>query len=357
MKRILLFSLALILVFSAFTGCSANVVKNGSISKELTQTKVVLKELPENREEFSEFFKIAKPVFFIPGLFEGFIPQGLCYSPENELIIISGYYPKKEFSSRLAVIDNTTGELIKSVGLVHTNGEAYFGHAGGLACSENTVFITSGGNAYYISLSVLKNAEDNTDIRFDGSFKLLTAGSFANCENDVLWIGDFVEDKKSEKETAKHITALPSGETLYAWCEGYKLIKGMPDKGRKNEDGGFAPDCILSIPLQAQGMTRLIDGRFIFSTSYGRKKNSKIMIYEDVFLTEPYETKNIGGFSVPLFCFTANTLITEYNAIPMAEGIDRVGGKCFVVFESGANKYRNGGGKYPTDYVLELDIP
>lgn len=357
MKRNLLLLLALILIFSAFTGCSAKVVKSGTISKELTQTKVVLSELPEKKEEFSEFFDMAKPVFFAPGLFEGIIPQGLCYSPENELIIISGYYPKGEHPSRLAIIDNTTGELIKSVGLINTNGESYFGHAGGLACSENTVFITSGGNAYYISLSTLKNKEDNSDIRFEGSFKLLTAGSFANIENDVLWTGDFVEDKKSEKEKAKHITALSNGETLYAWCEGYKLIKGMPDEGRKNEGGGFTPDCILSIPLQVQGMTWLMDGRFVFSTSYGRKKNSKIMVYEDVFLTEPYETKNIDGFSVPLFCFSVNTLLKEYNAIPMSEGIDKVGDKCFVVFESGADKYRNGGGKYPTDYVLELDIP
>ncbi|HZK21001.1 MAG TPA: hypothetical protein VFC76_01870 [Oscillospiraceae bacterium] len=357
MKQKLLFLTALLLIISVFSGCSSKVVKGGSISNNLTQTKVVLSELPEDVAEFSEFFKIAKPVFYTPGLFEGFIPQGLCYSLEKEIVIISGYYPKGEHPSALAVIDNTTGELIKSVGLIGTNGEAYFGHAGGVACSENTIFITSGGNAYYISLSALNNAENNSDIRFEGSFKLLTAGSFANCENGVLWTGDFVEDKKSEKEKAKHITTLPNGETLYAWCEGYKLIKGMPDEGRKNEEGGFVPDCILSIPLQVQGMTRLTDGRFVFSTSYGRKNNSKILVYEDIFLKEPNETKSIGSFSVPMFCFSNGTLDKEYNAVPMSEGIDNVDGKCFVVFESGANKYRNGGGKYPIDYVLELDIP
>lgn len=354
-KKLLLF-FAVFLCLISFTACGVKTLKSGEVSSVLTQTKVIFSELPMERKDYSEFFDIARPVLFIPGLYEGFVPQGLCYSPENELLIISGYYPEQACASRLAVIDNRTGELVLSVGLLYADGEEYFGHAGGVACSENTVFVTSEENAYYVSLSTLKNAENNANIKFEGSFKLLTRGSFANCQDGVLWIGDFVEDKKSQRESAKNITTLSSGETLYAWCEGYKLFKGKPDESRKTEDGGIAPNCILAIPLEIQGMTRLSGGEFVFSSSFGRKNDSKIIVCEDVFLKDAHETKTIGELSVPVFCFSEDTILKEYNAIPMSQGIDVVGDKLFLLFESGADIYRNGGGKFPTDYLLEIDI-
>ena len=40
----------------------------------------------------------------------------------------------------------------------------------------------------------------------------------------------------------------------------------------------------------------------------------------------------------------------------MSEGIANVGGKLYVLFESGAEKYRLGGGKEPTDMVYSVDI-
>lgn len=357
MRKQLSLIFAALLVISLFSSCRSKAVKNKEVSPVLTQTKVVLDKLPAEKEEYLEFFGTARPVFFTPGLYEGFVPQGLCYCAENGLVIISGYYPESLYASRLAVVDNRTGELVLSVGLLDVDGESFFGHVGGVACSENTLFITCGGFAYYVSLSALKNAENNSDIKFEGSFKLETLGSFANCEDGVLWIGDFVENKKSQKESAKNITTLKSGETLYARCDGYKLVKGKPDEGRENGDGGYVPDCILAVPLQIQGMTRLFDGRFVFSCSYGRKNDSKLLICEDIFLEEPYETRAVQGFSVPVFCFAEDTVLKEYNAVPMSQGIDRVDDKLFLLFESGSDIYRNGGGKYPNDYVMELDIP
>lgn len=339
------------------SACGAEVVKSGNISAELTQTKVVLDELPAQREEYSEFFGIAKPVFFTPGLYEGFIPQGLCCSPDNKTVIISGYYDDEAEASRLALIDNSTGELVSSVGFVDSGGEKIYGHFSGVACSENTVFVTFDSTAYYISLSELKNAETGSYIEFDGSFALNTKGSFANYENGVLWIGDFTEDSKDGKEQAEHIVTLPSGETLYAWCECFKLFDGKPDESRRNSDKtGYVPDSILVVPLQVQGITRLSDGRLIFSTSYGRKNDSKIIICEDVFQKDAFEIRNIDGFSVPVYCVSEDTVLKEYNAVPMSQGIDISEKGVFLLFESGADIYRNGGGKYPTDYVLELDI-
>ncbi|OQA48266.1 MAG: hypothetical protein BWY46_01472 [Firmicutes bacterium ADurb.Bin300] len=354
-KLCLLF--AVLFTFAAFSSCGYEVVKSHEASPILTQTKVVLDSLPTERAEYADFFTIARPVFFTPGLLEDLIPQGLCYSPDEELVIISGYYMQSAFPSRLALIDNRSGELISSVGLKDTSGEAFYGHVGGIACSENTIFITCESEAYFISLYSLKKAENNSEISFEGKFKLGTRGSFANYEEGILWTGDFVENKKSELENAPHIVTLPSGETLYARCEGYKLSGGLPDEKRrtKNEEG-YVPHCFLAIPTQTQGMARMADGRFVFSLSYGRKNDSKIAVYEDIFLKNAYKKIQLDGFSVPLYCFTEDTMLKEFNAIPMSQGMDRVKDKLFLLFESGADFYRNGGGRFPTDYVFELEI-
>ncbi len=355
--RCLAFILAVVLMLCSLVSCG-KVVKTKEISDKLTQTKVILSELPSDRAEYSEFFGFSDPMFYTPGLLQGFIPQGLCYSPENELVIISGYYEDDTLPSRLAVVDDTTGELMKSVGLALHDGQAFFGHVGGAACSENTLYITCDSTAYTLSLSVLKNAADGDTVRFEGSFALNTKGSFASFEDGVLWTGDFVEDNSEARESAAHITTLPSGETLYAWCEGYKLLSGKPDEGRKNTaETGYIPDCLLAIPLEVQGMTQLPDGRFVFCTSYGRKENSKLIVCEDVFLKDALGTRTVDGEGVPFYCFSEDSCQKVYIAPPMAEGIDVANDKEYLLFESGAALYRSSGGKYPTDYVLGLDIP
>ena len=42
---------------------------------------------------------------------------------------------------------------------------------------------------------------------------------------------------------------LDSGETFYAYCEGYKLENGLPSQEKINSDGtGYIPDYFLAIP-------------------------------------------------------------------------------------------------------------
>ena len=351
------FILAVILTACSLASCG-KVVKTKDISDKLTQTKVILSELPSDRAEFSDFFGFSEPMFYAPGLLEGFIPQGLCCSSENALVIISGYYEDGALPSRLAVIDDTTGELKKSVALALPDGTAFTGHAGGAACSENTLYITCDSTAYYMPISTFKNAANGDTVLFEGSFALNTSGSFASFEDGVLWTGDFVEDSDEGRENAAHITGLDSGETLYAWCEGYKLVSGRPNEGRRNGAGtGYIPDCLLAIPSEVQGITRLSDGRFVFCASYGRKNNSALIICKNLFLSDASGTRTIDGEGVPLYCFSEDTYEKTYAAPPMAEGIDRAGEKEYLLFESGASLYRSGGGKYPTDFVFELDIP
>ena len=47
---------------------------------------------------------------------------------------------------------------------------------------------------------------------------------------------------------------------------------------------------------------------------------------------------------------------TSYTAPPMSQGIESVNGTIFLLFESGASKYRSGGGKYPVDTLFKAEL-
>ena len=158
-------------------------------------------------------------------------------------------------------------------------------------------------------------------------------------------------------EEAKKITTLTSGETFYAYCEGYALKDGLPDiKKINSENNGYIPDYMLAIPEQVQGMCFTHSGKLIFSTSYGRKNNSKNYVYEDVLLSERVGFYTIDGTEIDLLACGSDLLSKTIVAPPMAEGIVQVDSSQYIIFESGAEKYRNHRGKYPTDTAFKGNI-
>ncbi len=346
--------LALILLCSCG---NTEVLKTKEITDKITQTKVVLKSDITEIEEYKKFFKDFKPDFTIPGLLEGIIPQGICYIGQLNLYAVSGYFEDGLLPSMLILIDAKTGKFTKTLPLQDVDGKDYFGHAGGLACSENYVYITSEDSCCIFSINSLKSNENGEPLKFESNFKLNTSGSFACFNDGVLWTGDFVESDDSARKNARNITTLSSGETFYAYCEGYILKDGLPDVKKINsQTNGYIPDYLLAIPEQVQGMTFTDSGKIIFSTSYGRKNDSKIYVYDDVLLSERVGIYTIDGTEIDLLACSNNLLKETIIAPPMAEGIvDGENGQ-YIIFESGAEKYRNHRGKYPTDTAFKVNI-
>ena len=336
---------------------NTKVLRTKEITDKITQTAVVTKTDIKEIEDYKDFFKEFKSDFIIPGLFEGIIPQGICYIGELDAYAVSGYYEDGLYPSMLMLVDAQTGKFTKAFPLQNVDGKDYSGHAGGLTASEDYIYLTSESTCYICKIDSLKELKNGEALKFQSNFKLNTFGSFACFNDGVLWTGDFIESSDEGRESARKIITLGSGETFYAYCEGYILKDGLPDVKKINsETTGYIPDYLLAIPEQVQGMSFTISGKIIFSTSYGRKNNSKIYVYDDVFLTERIGTYKIEEAEIDLLAFSSDLLKETIIAPPMAEGITQGEKGQYIIFESGAEKYRNHRGKYPTDTVFRSNI-
>lgn len=355
-KIIKILSLAVAVILLSSCG-NTSVLKTKEITDKITQTAVVTETDVTEIEDYKKFFREFKADFTIPGLFEGIIPQGMCYISKLNAFAVSGYYEDGLFPSMLMLIDAKTGKFTKAFPLQNVDGEDYSGHAGGIASSDNYLYITSESICYICKIDSLEKLKNGDTLKFQSNFKLNTKGSFACFDNDILWTGDFIESSDTARKDARKITTLTSGETFYAYCEGYILKDGLPDiKKINSENNGYIPDYMLAIPEQVQGMCFTHSGKLIFSTSYGRKNNSKIYVYEDVLLAERVGFYTIDGTEIDLLACGNDLLNKTIVAPPMAEGIVQVDSSQYITFESGAEKYRNHRGKYPTDTAFKGTI-
>ena len=356
MSKILkLFSVFTVLLFmSSCTG--SDVIKTKEITDKITQTKVVTKNEDDIKILFDEYFSLFNKDFIIPGLYEGFIPQGICYDLDSSYII-SGYYEDAEFPSMIICVDYETGEFIKALALKNIDGTDYFGHAGGIACSGDYIFITSDNTCHTIKNETINSSENGSSVSFESKFKITTKGSFAGYNEGVLWIGDFIENSDKEHNKVERVTTLQSGETFYAYCEGYILEDNLPSVEKiNNTNDGYIPDYYLAIPDQVQGVAFTKTEKIVFSTSYGRKNNSIIYVYDDVFLSQKVGVVEVGDIEIDLLACSSDLLSQEIIAPPMTEGITSDGDELCIIFESGAEKYRNHRGKYPLDNAYKAII-
>ncbi len=358
MKKIAFKIICMCCCIATLASCTnSNILKTKDITTALTQTNVIIEPEINTAEQYEIFNKSFISDFTVPGLFEGVIPQGICYDGLSEAFIISGYYEDGIFPSVLMVVDAKSGTLKSYHPLKNIDNSDYFGHAGGIASSDDYIFITSDSCCYTISTAQLTKAKDNQPVSFEACFSLNTKGSFAGFDNGILWVGDFIESSDGERKNVERVTTLDSGETLYAYCEGYILKDGLPDVKKINSfANGYIPDYMLAIPEQVQGIAFTDSGKIIFSTSYGRKNDSYLYIYDDVLISERAGTVTVDKTEIDLLACSSELLYKKITLPPMAEGITEGIDGFYILFESGAEKYRNHRGKYPVDTVYKTDF-
>lgn len=329
-------------------------LKSDSVTATPSHQKITQTERTPNVQDskYKPLWDVNEAGPVIPGLKQDLVPQGLgYYQDKNWLLAV--YYMEDGRPGTLSVLDQATGELVKSVILMNEDGTPYTGHAGGVTVSPGYVWIASEDKLYQIKLEDLVEAEDNGEIQFIDSVPVLVQSSFNYYADGVLWVGEFYEKTSYPTDPSHHMTTR-TGNKYYAWMAGYKLDETTGSISSEDWTSGSmtpaTPDLVLSIPDKVQGAVVRNDS-IILSTSWGRGNDSLLYRYNNQLQESAHTTATINGRDVPVWFMDAQAekeRNSRLSIVPMSEGIVDVGGILYVQLESGATKYR-----YTTTYIMD----
>ena len=284
-----------------------------------------------------EYYNASEAAFEIPGLSEGFVPQGLAYDEETDVYLVGGYMKKSGAASPVYVVDAKIGELKAHASLVNADGTAFTGHAGGLAAWDCTVYVAGSRCVHIFDKYEILAAKDGADVQCLGQIDVpLTADdslgvAWVNIDFDgedaLLTVGEFYKNPEYTTPDS-HKFSSPSGEYMQALAVTYRL----------SEDGGsLTPLKAYALPDLVQGFT-VHDGKLWLSTSWGTGF-SHIYAYDENNL-EAFRSISVNGTTVPLFALDSNARTADYKIAPMSEEIVfSPDGKLLTMCESASRKY------------------
>lgn len=308
---------------------------------------------------YKDFLAAAEKSYLIPALKETMIPQGMDIWRERGWLMISGYFPSAEISasSVIVAIDMETGAYVGEYYITNTDGTPHTSHAGGVAITERDMYISNGSTLFRIPLSEFLNAGQCGKVTIADYFNVPVRASFCNYSEGYIWVGDFQYGTSYPTDEYRHLTNR-DGKKYYAWTVGYE-VDLTTENGIKADamvSGSYAtPDIIFSMTEKIQGFA-LTQKTVALSQSYGRNNKSKIFLYENPMGGEAHQTVELNGKSVPLYFLDSKTPSKSIVTPPMTEGLAAMDGKLYILFESGADKYANGGGTDPTENVWTMII-
>ena len=354
LKKAVSYVLAAILSLFAFAlpKGDAVILPAGETTTALTQTEVVTGSHARDPQT-AVFLKRAETGFVVPGLAEGLIPQGICFDDAHGVYLISGYF-EDDTPSQICVV-NKDGTFTGSVGVITPGGKRSTGHFGGVAVYRDWVYVANTENLYVLSLPEILAADADFVQAKVALQTCLPATSGAEVADGVLWLTQFTENSGKSVKAADPVYQTKFGHKFYARADGYVLDADAPYGIRETNliDGVAVPDKAIAIPNEVQGMTTLPDGTLVFSCSYGRGMRSFVLFCKDVTARKADETLTFGAAQVPLWHCRLVDRKATITAPPMLQEVcvGPEGRLCFLS-ESGAAKYRLGGGLDPFDEVL-----
>ena len=252
--------------------------------------------------------------FPMPGLADGFVPQGIC--TDGEHFFISGYYPDGT-ESCIWVTDERSGRVLGCVRL-----EGYTGHAGGIALCGDRLYIASGSKIRMLDREEVL-AHPGGKAAFRMTYPVHTNASFITCAPDgTLWVGEY-------RYRDTYTTDPTHGG---AWLAGYATdADGLPVL----TDERLLPTAVVSIPDKVQGVSFLSDGVMALSVSAGLQM-SELLLVPSPKGSAP-DTVEVGGVAVPHY--TRTEVLQRIYLPPMLEETAVLDGRLYLVFESAARKF------------------
>ena len=274
---------------------------------------------------YSEYYLMEETLCTNPGINDGFVCQGICVSEENDVILVSGYMADKSHS-RIYVTDFESNSYY--VELTRNGGEKYTGHAGGIALTGDTVYISNGSKLYVFSLTDVLNAKNGDKVDIGEGVKVNSAASFVYADEEYVYVGEF---NNPAEEQMEHI-----------YGENHSIIEKYSHDDLEN------PVKIYSIGNYAQGVCFTPDGKVILSTSYGLT-STVYYVYNEADATDSGET--LDGAPV----YMLGECVREIKGPAMGEDLDYYNGKVITLTESASNKYIFGKLFFAND-IVALDF-
>ena len=296
---------------------------------------------------YKESMKLREYVCTIPEIGSGYAPQGIGYSEEQDLFIMTGY-DKKDSTVLYLVKDNEPTRVY----LADETGAELKGHAGGVTCTKDYVYIANGHKLDIFSLHALMNANGNA-VKALSHFPVDTSAAFCFSDDDHIYVGEFYRKGNYETDNSHHYVT-PNGDDNKAIVSCYPL----------NGDGAISadyPEYAISVTGLVQGFA-VKDGVYILSRSYGLK-HSKLEYYSAPkdggamvtvsFKLEPTREKT----QIPLYYLDSTNLIKSLTLPAFSEDLTVKGERVVVTNESACNKYFVGklfGGNKVYSYPVNL---
>lgn len=261
-----------------------------------------------HKKEYKDSFKLY-------GNTGNYVPQGLTYSEEYNVVLQTSYQSDHDVSM-LFVVDFETKELLKSLMLKDMDGNNNTHHVGGVTTDNKTVWISNDYQIEEYSLDEILNTEEKF-VQATSITKLPIRGDFCTYHEGHLWIGDFY---------LKPFYDVPNGDPL--------LLSYIVD----DKVDYSSPEVAISLPKMVQGLTFDQDNHFVVTESFTYLINSNFSIYEDVTKSRSQDTITVSGKTIPHYDLKKH-LIKNIKMPPMAEELFYLDGEYYILFESSTDHY------------------
>ena len=288
------------------------------------------------------FYRNIDKVCGIPGLEDGFVPQGITHFEDEDLYCLCGYMDEDDVNSRIYIVSPQGEE--KMIMLSKEDGSVYSGHAGGITNSGRFVYISNASKLFVLEKQALIDAKDGDTVSFAGRIPVPCNASFCSCDGQRVYVGEYHAEGYDTPED--HALTTGDGSQYAAMVFGYRL----DESAEYGLDAG-APDIAFAVRDEVQGFAVSDDGRAFLSCSAGqRSSHLGIYDYSDM---KPDGVFAAGEAEVPVYYLDSAREIDDMRMPHMSEDIEYEGGRILMTFEAGAKKF--GLGLIPfsvTDAVL-----
>lgn len=296
--------------------------------------------------------RVAEEKFVIPGLDDGFVPQGITFCESLDSFMLSGY-SSRGGAAYIITVNASSGRINGEYEIQKSDGSVFCGHSGGITAYGKNIYITDGYILYYISLHEFTSSA--TSVRINGEILLPSSASFISAYDGYLWAGNFYHKslgskydfRASDKYGNEYRTLIVGYRFDSSEIGGIRTLKDYMTDTAEPYAAVFAPD-------EVQGAAFTDSGDIHLSCSYGRRIMSSQLLYKYPLKRKCDSYITICRKAVPTWFLNNDRLIDVIYSYPMSEGAVSRNGRVYVIFESASEKYIETA-LDPTDCVWDMD--